>query len=265
MNTTKIQKDTKILGIMPVLGFGTWEITGELCVTSVRDAINMGYHHIDTAQLYNNEADVGEGIRESNTDRDELFVTTKIATTNLTPEKIKSSTLLSLKNLKVDYIDLLLIHWPTQEMDLKACIETIVELQEKKAVLHIGVSNFSPELFEQAIKIGPIINNQLKFTPYHAQFKNLEIAKNHKKIITAYSPLERGNIVNNTILKNIGKKYQKTAAQITLRWLIQLGTMSVIPKAQSNIHRKENMDIFDFELSEEDLNTISNLNNSVNL
>ncbi|MFW6222214.1 MAG: aldo/keto reductase [Bacteroidota bacterium] len=201
--TNTIQADTKILDIMPVIGFGTWEITGKSCIESVKDAIHMGYRHIDTAQMYTNEKEVGKGIRQSGIEREELFVTTKIATNNLKPDLIRKTAIESLTRLNMDYVDLLLIHWPTPDMDLRACLETMFELKEQKRIKHVGVSNFDPELFEQAIEIGPVINNQVKFTPHHTQMDNLAVARKHNKIITAYSPLERGSIVKDSTLEEI--------------------------------------------------------------
>lgn len=251
--------DDKILGIMPVIGLGTWEMTGSSCVNSVISGLNLGYRHIDTAQIYGNEKEVGKGIRLSGIDRNEIFVTTKVATGNLTPVRIKRAFSESLQKLATGYADLLLIHWPTAEMILKDCLDAMFELKEKNLVKHIGVSNFDPQLFKRAIDIGPVVTNQLKFTPYHVEFENLTVAKEQNKIITAYSPLSRGGILKDRTLNNIGSKYGKTASQVTLRWLLQLGNISVIPKAEKELHQKENMDIFDFELSGEDMESIKQL------
>lgn len=256
-----IQADTKVNGIIPVLGFGTWKITGERCAESVKDAIDLGYRHIDTAQLYDNELFVGKGIAMSKTDRVNIFLTTKISSGNLEPSRIKKSTFESLKKLNTDYVDLLLIHWPFPGINIRACLETMFELLQSGHTRYVGVSNFTPGLFVQSFEAGPVINNQVKFSPLHTEFGNLKIAKEHKKIITAYSPLEQGRISKENVLTQIGEKYQKTAAQVTLRWLIQLGNMAVIPKAGDEKHRRENYDIFDFELTQEDIELINGLSN----
>jgi len=254
-----ISKETKVLGKVPVIGFGTGEITGHACIKSVNDALELGYRHIDTAQRYDNEREVGQGIKSSEIDREEIFVTTKISTENLEPSKIRSSFQDSLKNLDMDYVDLLLIHWPTSDMDLKACLETMFGLREEGYVKHVGVSNFNPDLFQEAIQIGPVLNNQIKFTPQHSHFENLDVAKENDKIITAYSPLEKGDVARDKTFKEIGDRYGKSASQISLRWLIQLGNISVIPRSQNEYHRRENLDIFDFELSEHDMETIEEI------
>lgn len=247
---------TKLEGIIPVIGFGTWEITGSTCTESVKNALDIGYRHIDTAQMYHNEEEVAAGIKKSSVNREDIFVTTKIATSNLVPKLIRSTTDESLHRLDTDYVDLLLIHWPTPGMDLKACLETMFELKDQGQIKHVGVSNFNPQLFKKALDIGPVVNNQVKFSMYDTQFDNLRVAKERNVTITAYSPLERGDITGDDQLKRIGKKYNKTPSQVELRWLMQLGNVSVIPKAASEDHRVDNFNIFDFELSDEDMEEI---------
>ena len=258
--TDEIKKaDYKLLGIMPVIGLGTWEMAGSGCTESVIKALELGYRHIDTAQIYGNEKEVGKGMQQSGVNREEVFLTTKIATSNLTPGRIRHTASESLEKLATSYVDLLLIHWPTETMNLRDCLETMFELRDQGFVKYVGVSNFNPRLFKEAIVIGPVLTNQVKFAPYHGEFENLKFAQEQKKIITAYSPLARGGIVNDRILNKIGEKYGKSASQVTLRWLIQLENVSVIPKASSEQHQKENLEIFDFELSREDMDVIKQL------
>lgn len=254
-----MKADYKLFGIMPVIGLGTWEMTGSVCVDGVASALNLGYRHIDTAQIYGNEKEVGKGILDSAVKREEIFITTKVATFNLTAAGIKRSVPESLERLGTHYIDLLLIHWPTGSMVLEECLETMFELKENGLVKNVGVSNFDPGLFTRAIEIGFVLTNQVKFTPWHKEFENLAVAKAKDKIITAYSPLVRGAIVNNKTLGLIGSKYGKSASQVTLRWLIQLGNISVIPKASVQRHQEENIDIFDFELIPEDMESIKKM------
>lgn len=249
----------RILGIMPVIGLGTWEMNGSACSDNVISALDMGYRHIDTAQIYGNEKEVGRGMKESGVARKDIFLTTKIATTNLTESRIKRTTRESLERLGTDYVDLLLIHWPTEAMNLKECLDAMAELKETGLIRHIGVSNFDPLLFRRSIEMASVVTNQVKFTPYHEEFENLALAREKSRIITAYSPLARGAIMKDKILNIIGEKYGKTASQVTLRWLIQLGNVSVIPKASGEKHQKENLDIFDFELSPEDMEHIRQL------
>ena len=263
MNSEKdvamLRPTTKLEQIIPVIGFGTWEITGRTCTDSVQNALDIGYRHIDTAQMYQNEEEVGNGIKRSKVKREDIFVTTKIATSHLEPDLIKSTTNESLHRLDMDFVDLLLIHWPVSGMDLKACLETMFELKDKGKIKHVGVSNFNPQLFKKALDIGPVVNNQVKFSMHEKQFENLEIARQRDVTITAYSPLERGSITSDDVLSGIGKKYNKSASQVELRWLIQLGNVSVIPKAASENHRIDNLNIFDFELSDEDMERIRQL------
>ena len=258
-----MKADYKLLGIMPVIGLGTWEMTGSVCTESVISALDLGYRHIDTAQIYGNEKEVGKAIQQSRIKREDIFLTTKIATSNLTSGRIRYTTSESLERLATGYIDLLLIHWPTSEMNLRDCLETMFELRDQGLVRYVGVSNFDTYLFREAIDFGPVLTNQLKFSPYHGEFENLKLSKEHEKIITAYSPLARGGITNDKTLNKIGEKYGKTAAQVTLRWLIQLGNVSVIPKANSELHQKENLEIFDFELSVEDADRIRQLSKNL--
>lgn len=257
---TEIRKPSdKVLGIMPIVGLGTWEIAGSECISSVISALELGYRHIDTAQIYGNEKEVGKGIHRSGIRREEIFLTTKIATTNLTRNRIMHSALESLERLGTEYVDLLLIHWPTESMILEECLDAMFELKDKGFVKHVGVSNFDPELFMRSIGLGPVLTNQVKFTPYHEEFGNLKVAITQGRIITAYSPLARGGIAKDRILATIGDKYGKSASQVALRWLIQLRNVTVIPKAASEKHQRENLDIFDFELSGEDMEKIREL------
>ncbi len=254
-----LQKNTRINNIIPVIGFGTWKISGDECVQSIEHALDIGYRHIDTAQMYGNEYEVGKGIKYSGVHRNEVFITTKIATDSLAPSAIKKSTLKSIEKLYTDYIDLLLIHWPTPGMDLKACLNSMFELKEEGIIKHVGVSNFNPSLFKEALKFGPVINNQVKLNLHNRQQENLDVANEYQVSITAYTPLERGNIPENDLLVKIGKKYNKMPSQIILRWLIQSGNVSVIPKAANNLHRIENINIFDFELTGQEITEINQI------
>jgi 2,5-diketo-D-gluconate reductase B len=242
---------------IPLLGLGTWNLSGTQCVNTVASALNMGYRHLDTAFIYDNEKEVGTGIKKSEVDREEIFVVTKISTGDLRPEAVIPATERSLDKLQTGYIDLLLIHWPTPELDLKKTLDEMFRLKEQGKVRHVGVSNFGPELFKQAIDSGPVICNQVKFSIHKNQDENLEIAKSGGLMITAYSPLEEGRLVKDPLLREIAGKYNKTPAQTALRWLLQQGNISVIPKASGDEHLRENMQIFDFEISEEDMMKLS--------
>ena len=252
------EKRIKIAGrSIDLLGLGTWNLNGRNCIRTVASALNMGYRHLDTAQMYGNEDEVGKGINESGVDREEVFVTTKVSTSNLDPDSIRSSTGKSLE--KLGTIDLLLIHWPTPRMDLEACLAAMFRLRDEGQIRDVGVSNFNPELFRRSLDLGEVICNQVEFSPYQHQDGNLEVAKDAGIMITAYSPLAKGKAGRDHTLKEIGEKHGKSAAQVALRWLLQQGNVSVIPKASSEKHLEENMGIFDFELNGEELEKVSSL------
>jgi 2,5-diketo-D-gluconate reductase B len=247
---------------IPLLGLGTWNLSGNQCVNTVTAALEMGYRHLDTAHIYDNEKEVGNGIKKSEVPREEIFVTTKISTGDLHPDAVIPAAERSLQKLQTGYIDLLLIHWPTLGLNLKKTLNEMFRLKDQGKVRHVGVSNFGPELFKQAIDSGPVICNQVKFHIHKRQDENLEIAKSGGLMITAYSPLDEGRSVKDPLLLKLAQKYSRTPAQIALRWLLQQGNISVIPKASGDLHLQENMQIFDFELAEDDMMKISGSNRS---
>jgi len=238
---------------IPLLGFGTWNIKGKECVNSVEDALSLGYRHIDTARMYGNEKEVGEGIKKSKVDRSDIYLVTKIATSELEPKLITRITEDSLRNLQTDYIDLLLIHWPVPGMDLKGILEEMNKMQEQSKVKQLGVSNFSPDLVKEALTTKRIVNNQVEFNPHHLQHDNLKMVKENNMFLTAYTPIDKGKVFKNSVINEIAEKYSKNEAQVTLRWLLQHNNVAVIPKAATREHRESNMDIFDFELTQEDM------------
>ena len=250
----------EIKGIqVPALGFGTWTLTGDECTEAVKDAIEIGYRLIDTAQAYGNEEFVGKGIKESGISRKDLFVTTKVWFTDLQPTVIKKKTEESLSKLQIDQIDLLLIHWPAPQMTLNEIISAMSELQAENKVKSIGVSNFNMQLLEEAMQYGKIFCNQVEYHPFLNQKKLIVKAIEEDILVTAYSPLAKGKAVNNDKLQMIGKRHNKTASQVILRWLIQQKKVAAIPRSSKHKHRKENFEIFDFELDEKEMLTIYDL------
>ena len=246
---------------IPILGIGTWQMHGRTCRDSVRKALDLGYRHVDTAQMYRNEEEVGAAIRESDVPRDAIFLTTKVVQSNLAPEKVISSTHASLGRLNSDYIDLLLIHWPSATVPIPETIGAMNRLQDEGIVKHVGVSNFSVPEIQEAIKASdtPVVTNQVEYYPGGSQDRVLDYCQQNDIMLTAYSPLGKGRVMGNRTLKNISKKYGKSEAQVALRWLIQQPNVSAIPKASTQDHIRENMEIFDFELSEEEMETIASL------
>lgn len=250
----------EIKGIkVPALGFGTWTLAGEECAEAVVDAIEIGYRHIDTAQAYGNEEYVGKGIKDTRIDREELFITTKIWFTDLEPRTIKQKTQESLEKLQTNYIDLFLIHWPTEGMNLKRIIRTFNGLKKDGKIKAYGVSNFNMALLEESMKYGEIFCNQVEYHPFLNQSRLIEKAIASDMLVTAYSPLAKGKAVNNENLQMIGNRYNKTAAQVILRWLIQQEKVAPIPRSSKHLHRQANFEIFDFELDEKEMKSIYQL------
>ena len=244
---------------IPTLGFGTYDLNGKDCQKGVADAIAIGYRHIDTAREYRNEYDVGQGIRDSGIDRDELFITTKIWYSDLVKNKVLNATHDSLRTLQTDYINLLLIHWPNEEVPLKETLQALVDLQRQGKTRLIGVSNFPPTMLKEAIDLAPVVCNQVEYHPYLGQSALLNIVRQEGALLTAYSPLAQGAVQEDTVLQDIGKQYNKTAGQVTLRWLVQQDNVAAIPKASTHEHRVENFDIFDFSLTDDEMQQIHNL------
>ena len=245
-------KDEKV----PSLGLGTYRLTGEACVRAVERALAMGYRHVDTAQMYGNEAEVGRGIEDSGVGRGEIFLTTKVWPSDFAHDRVISKTRESLTKLRTDHVDLLLMHWPGDGIALGETLGAMRELQEEGSVLHIGVSNFSPSLVEEATEHAEVFCNQVQYHPYRSQDDLLGQAKQMDYLLTAYTPLSRGGVQDDATLKEIGEAHGKTATQVALRWLVQQEKVCAIPKATGEDHLGENFDVFDFELSEEEMDRV---------
>ena len=245
---------------VPVLGLGTWQLTGQSCRETVEMALEMGYRHIDTAQAYGNERQVGLGIEAATVDRENVFLTTKLDGSNRDERSVRRSTRESLNKLGTDYLDLLLIHWPnTPRMaSLSETLGAMNDLVEEGLVRHIGVSNFSPALLDEArdISTAPILTDQVQYHPYWDQRKLLDYCRIHDVLLTAYSPLARGGVLDDPALVQIGNKYGKSPAQVALRWLVQQEGVAAIPKASSREHLEANMAVFDFELTDAEMERI---------
>jgi 2,5-diketo-D-gluconate reductase B len=245
---------------IPKLGLGTWQMTGRACAEAVRDALELGYRHIDTARMYANEAEVGRGLADSGVDRGDVFVTTKLLPQNLRAAEVRRQLSGSLDELRTDYVDLLLIHWPsTDGVPLSETLGAMRELQEQGAVRHLGVSNFPARMAREALEIAPIICDQVEYHPYLGQPALLELARERDLMITAYSPLAQGAAMHEPLLREIGEAHGKNPAQVVLRWLLDQPQVSAVPKASSHEHRAANLDVFDFELSDEERGAIAGL------
>lgn len=244
---------------VPSLGLGTYRLTGETCVRAVERALSIGYRHVDTAQMYDNEGEVGRGIEGSAVERAEVFLTTKVWPSDFTHDRVIRKTRESLRKLRTRYVDLLLMHWPGDGVPLEETLGAMRELQEDGSVLHVGVSNFSPSLVEEATRHADIFCNQVQYHPYRNQDALHDQARKMDYLLTAYTPLSRGGVQNDATLREIGEAHGKTATQVALRWLVQQENVSAIPKATSEEHLRENLDVFDFELSDEEMRSISSL------
>ncbi|ADJ16599.1 aldo/keto reductase [Halalkalicoccus jeotgali] len=247
---------------VPALGFGTARMNGyDEQYRAVSTALEIGYRHLDTAQMYGSEEAVGSAIADTDLDREELFVTTKLAPGNRDTEAVHDSTAASLERLGMEYVDLLLIHSPNDGIDHEETIRAMNDLQEEGSVRHIGVSNFSVQQTAEAMKYSetPIVTNQVKYHPYKSQADLLAFCIDENVMLTAYSPLAVGDVSDDETLTAIGQRYNKSAAQVALRWLVQQPMVSAIPMSSSAEHIRENFDVFDFELNDEDVRAIFDL------
>ena len=244
---------------VPSLGLGTWRLSGDGCRAAVERAISSGYRHIDTAQMYGNEVEVGRGIEDSGVDRKDIFLVTKVSTSNFAHDDVIGSSRESLGKLGTDYVDLLLMHWPSRSVPLGETLGAMKELQEDGAIRHIGVSNFSPSLVEEAMEHAEIFCNQVEYHPYKSQAELLEQAGEKDYLLTAYSPVARGAVTDDETLREIGEAHGKSPAQVALRWLIQQEKVAAIPKAAGEEHLKSNLGIFDFQLNEEEMQRVFGL------
>jgi 2,5-diketo-D-gluconate reductase B len=245
---------------IPAIGLGTWELRGRTCARLVEQALKLGYRHIDTAQVYENEREVGEGLRASGIRRDDVFVTTKIWTTHFAPNDLERSAKESLAKLRLSEVDLLLLHWPNPQVPLVETLGALARVKRLGMCRHIGVSNFTVALIEEATAAcpEPLACDQVEYHPYLDQAKVLDACAREGMAVVAYSPIAKGRIKNDETLARIGETYGKTAAQVCLRWLVQQN-VSAIPRTSKIERLSENLDIFDFALSDEEMGRISRM------
>lgn len=242
---------------LPAIGLGTYELTGSGCVQTVAKALELGYRHIDTAQMYGNERQVGIAIAKSGVDRADIFLTTKIWPSNFRRRDFIDAAERSLHELQVDYVDLLLLHWPQYDVPLAETLGALHEVIAKGWVRNGGVSNFSVTQMEDAVRLAgaDVVCNQVSCRVGALPSDVIEAAGEMDVLVTGYSPLGRGGLSNDRQLVEIGKRYGMTAAQVALRWLTQQG-IAVIPKARSEHRLRENLAALDFTLKEADVRVI---------
>lgn len=240
---------------IPALGLGTYELTGPEGETAIARAIGMGYRQIDTAIRYGNEAEVGRAIRAAGVPREEIFVTTKIWFNDLAPAMVHQRLGESLDRLGMDRVDLLLIHWPARDMNLG---ETLAAFAEEKAAGRtrlIGVSNFTLPLLDEALEVhgADLFCNQVEYHPFLSQDRLLKRMRAADMLLNAYQPIARGAVFKSEALQEIGRRHGKSAAQVTLRWHVQQDHVGAIPRSANPDNMRANLDIFDFELSPQEM------------
>jgi 2,5-diketo-D-gluconate reductase B len=245
---------------IPTVGLGTMTLKGDVCVTAVSTALRQGYRHLDTAERYGNETEVGEGLRASGIDRKEVFITTKVYQDKLAPADFEASFEESLQKLKLPAVDLLLIHWPNPAVPLADTMRVLCKARKDGRARHIGIANFTLALIEEAVKLAtePLVTNQIEVHPFLDQSKVMAACKTHGLSVTAYCPLARGKVPADPVLARIGQAHGKTASQAALRYLVQLGII-VIPRSSNPGRLAENLAIFDFTLSEAEMAEIAKL------
>src|SRR5665213_1904516 len=227
---------------IPQIGLGTMTLKEDVCVQAVKAALQMGYRHLDTAAFYGNEVENGEGLRQSGVKREEVFITTKVRENNLTPENFNKSLDQSLKNLQLPYVDLLLIHWNNKDVPFSVSIPALCAAKKDGRAKHVGVANFTSKMLDEAWKATtePLVCNQIEVHPFINQDKVLTASKKHGMCVVAYVPIARGKVPGAEALERIAKAHGKTAAQVSLRYLVQLGC-SAIPRSANPEHIKQNL------------------------
>ncbi|KND62140.1 oxidoreductase, aldo/keto reductase family [Candidatus Burkholderia verschuerenii] len=246
---------------LPAIGLGPWQSQHDDGVKAVRIAIEKGYRHIDTAARYENEAAVGEGIRQSGIARDEMFVTTKVWWTELHAGAFRRSVERSLSELKFNYVDPLLIHWPNPDIPLEETLEALADAHRQGLARKIGVSNFPVAWLERAVAASPVklSVNQCEYHPYLNQQKVLAACAKHDMSFVAHMPLGSGRLIDDPMIADIARRYGKTSAQILLRWLVQQPGVAALPKSGNAQRIGENIDVFDFALDDDEMHRIAGL------
>ena len=247
---------------IPAIGFGTWTLKGEQASSLVEHALGVGYRHIDTAAMYDNEEAVGKGLKASSVPRNEIFLTTKIWPTELAEGDLQQSVQSSLRRLGVDAVDLLLVHWPSKTIPLAETIGALNEVAAKGLAHHIGVSNFTVPLLNEAVQLSgrPLVCNQIEYHPMLNQDIVMGACRGHAMAVVSYCPLFRGGeLFANDPIAALANKYNKSPAQIVLRWQVQQDSVIAIPRSTNKDRVAENLDVFDFALTDEDMKAISAL------
>jgi 2,5-diketo-D-gluconate reductase B len=245
---------------IPLVGLGTWDLRGRTCARIVEQALRLGYRHVDTAELYENEREVGEGLRASAVKRDEVFITTKVWPSHFAPRELERAAKESLVRLRLSEVDLLLLHWPNPNIPLSETLPALCKMKRIGLARHIGVSNFTVALIEEATKLSaePLVCDQVELHPLLDQSKVIAACRQYGMAVVAYSPIARGGVKNHAVLARIGKVHGKSAAQVSLRFQVQQGIV-VIPRTSRIERLGENLAVFDFVLSDAEMAEIASL------
>jgi 2,5-diketo-D-gluconate reductase B len=247
---------------IPAIGFGTMTLKESVGVEMTTAALRAGYRHLDTAQMYGNEREVGEGLRASGVKREDVFITTKVWWDRLSAGDFEKSVEESLERLKLPSVDLLLIHWPGKT-PVRESVASLNKVKQAGLTRHIGLANFTVPLLEEAVRASqaPLVTNQIEVHPFIDQSKVIAACRRHGISVTAYCPIARGKADGNAVLERIAKAHGKSAAQVSLRYLVQQSIIA-IPRTSKPERLKENLDVFDFTLSDAEMAEIRKLKQS---
>jgi 2,5-diketo-D-gluconate reductase B len=247
---------------IPLIGLGTWDLRGRTCARLTEQALRLGYRHVDTAEMYDNEREVGEGLRASGVKRDVVFITTYMWPSHFARGVLARAAKESLVRLRLSEVDLLLLHWPNPQIPLAETLGALCKVKRDGLARHIGVSNFTVALIEEAVPLAsePLVCNQVEVHAFLDQSKVIAASRKHGMAVVAYSPVARGGLKNDKVLGRIGQAHGKTAAQVGLRFLVQQEIV-VIPRTSRIERLSENLAIFDFALSDAEMAEIAALAN----
>ncbi|MBD3238586.1 MAG: aldo/keto reductase [Candidatus Moranbacteria bacterium] len=256
MKTKELKSGNKI----PILGFGTWQLTEETCIEAVKIALEKGYRHIDTAEMYQNQKEVARGIQDSGIKRQNIFLTSKVWFSNLTKQDLRIALEKTLRELNTDYLDLYLIHWPNRKVDMSETLKAMDQAKNQGLIKSIGVSNFTINHLKDVLKAGVEISvNQVEFHPSLYQRALKKFMDEHGMLLTAYSPTAQGEDFGIDLIQDLAKKYRKTNSQIVLNWILSKDAVA-IPRSKNPEHIEENLKALEFEMQESDLKKIDGLN-----
>jgi len=245
---------------VPALGLGTWRSEGREVYRAVSTALEAGYRHVDTAEAYGNEQQVGEAVADSAVDRGDVWVTTKVLpATKLDYRSTRESAVACLDRLGMDYVDLVLLHWPNPVASLEEQLAALNDLADDGAIGHVGVSNFGRRRLARARELSdrPVLTDQVQFHPFKTQRPLLRYCQDNDVMLTAYSPLGHGGVVGDGLLSEIGARYEKSAPQVAIRWALQHRNVAAIPKSTTPEHIRANAEVFDFSLTEAEMDRIA--------